>query len=122
MIKLKQLLTEAEHINEKFLWLNPEGLQFQVPTEGHGAWAADYLSKTLPTRKAPNDVYGEMYKLGWLRVSIFGYLGVNGVHFNTIKGKRPNQAQRDTMIELAKQYHATEIIDDTNGGVYLDVM
>ncbi len=122
MIKLKQLLSEAEHTDEVFIWLNPEGESFRVPQEGHGPWAADYLSRTLPTRKAPEDVYGGMYKLGWLRVAIFGYMGVNAVHFNTMRGKRPNQAQRDTLIEFAKKYHATEIIDDTNGGVFMDIM
>jgi hypothetical protein len=119
MIKLKRLLRE-HHTHEVFLWMDHGGKTTRVPREGHAGWAAHYLAST-PLRKAPADVYGAMYDLGWLRVSIFGYRGVNGVHFNTRKGKRPSQAQLDTMIELAKEYHATEIIDDTNGGVYMDV-
>lgn len=121
MIKLKHLLSEVEHTSEVFLWLDKDGNITRVPREGHSPWAAQYLSMTLPSKKSPSDVYGAMYDLGWLRVSIFGYLGVNGVHFNLRKGKRPFQAQLDTMIELAKKYNATEIIDDTNGGVYMDV-
>lgn len=121
MIKLKQLLREAEHIHEIFLWMDSNGNITRVPREGHAAWAAQYLSTVLPSRKAPADVYAAMYDLGWLRVSIFGYMGVNGVHFNLRKGKKPSKAQSDSMFELAKQYHATEIIDDTNGGVYMDV-
>jgi len=120
MIKLKLLLREAEHIQEIFIWMDPDGKITRVPREGHAPWAAQYLSMTQ-FGKAPEDVYGAMYDLGWIRVSIFGYLGVNGVHFNTRKGKRPSKVQSDSLMELAKKYHATEIIDDTNGGVYMDV-
>jgi len=119
MIKLKSLLKE-EHTQEVFIWMDYDGKIHRVPREGHAPWAAQYLSMTQ-LKKAPEDVYGAMYDLGWLRVSILGYRGVNGVHFNLRRGKRPSQSQLDTMIELAKKYHATEIIDDTNGGVYMDV-
>lgn len=121
MIKLRSLLKEVEHTHEIFIWLDYDGKITRVPREGHAPWAAQYLSMTLPSRKAPADVYGTMYDLGWLRVSIMGFMGVNGVHFHTRKGKRPSQAQLDTMIELGKKYHATEIIDDANGGVYMDI-
>ena len=121
MIKLRSLLKESEHIQEVFIWMDHDGKITRVPREGHAQFAAQYLSMTLPSRIAPDDVYGAMYDLGWLRVSIMGYMGVNAVHFNLRKGKRPSQAQLDSMIELAKKYKATEIIDDTNGGVYMDV-
>lgn len=119
MIKLKRLLCE-EHIQEISLWMSYDGKFIRVPREGHAPWAAQYLSMTQ-LRKAPADVYGAMYDLGWLRVTIMGYLGVNGVHFHTRTGKRPSQSQLDTMIELGKKYHATEIVDDANGGVYMDL-
>ena len=122
MIKLKKLLRESEHTPEVFLWMDSDGKTKRVPREGHSSFAAQYLAMVNPEDWVQKDAYGKMYDLGWLRVTIFGYMGVNGVHFNTRKGKRPNQAQRDTLIELAKNYNATEIIDDTNGGVYMDVM
>jgi hypothetical protein len=122
MIKLKKLLRESSHIHEVFLWMDSHGKTTRVPLEGHSSFAAAYLAKVYPDDWHQKDAYGKMYDLGWLRVTIMGYMGVNAVHFNLRKGKRPLQAQLDSMIELAKQYHATEIIDDTNGGVYLDVM
>ena len=102
------------------MWMDHNGKIIRVPREGHAPWAAQYLSMTQ-FGKAPTDVYGVMYDLSWLRISIMGYMGINGVHFHTRKGKKPSQAQLDTMIELGKKYHATEIIDDANGGVYMDI-
>jgi hypothetical protein len=120
MIKLRSLLKEGEHIKEIFIWMDHDGKITRVPIEGHAPWAAQYLSMT-PLRKAPSNVYGAMYDLGWLRVTIMGFMGVNGVHFHTRTGKKPSQAQLDTMIELGKKYNATEIIDDANGGRYMEI-
>lgn len=122
MIKLKRLLKESEHINDIYMWMDSEGKTTRVPLQGHSSFAAQYLAKVSPEDWTQKDAYGKMYDLGWLRITIMSYMGINTVHFNLRKGKRPSQVQVDSMIDLAKKYHATEIIDDTNGGVFMDVM
>jgi len=112
MIRLRQLVKENSY--EQFSWLDPDGNFHVVPTEGHSAFAKEMLNKL---RMPSSDVYGTMYDLGWVRVTMFGYMGQYGVHFNLRKGKRPTSIQKDALIDLAKRNGAYEIIDDTNGGV-----
>jgi len=119
MIRLKSLLKEGGQY-EKFWWMDSGGKLHRVPNEGHAPFAAYYLSGLVANDPTINmgDVYRSMYNLGWVRVSMFGYMGVYGVHFNLAKGKKPTSIQRDTLVDIAKETGATEIIDDTNGGTY----
>jgi hypothetical protein len=112
MIKLQSLL--KENTNEMAWWLDPQGNLHRVPQEGHSNFAKDFLN-TQGVQSS--DSYGSMYDLGWVRLTFFGYMGQYAVHFNLHKGKRPSSLQKDVMVDIAKQYGGSEIIDDTNGGV-----
>lgn len=125
MIKLKQLIDESYPSYEEISWwMNPDGKLYRVPLEGHYTFAVNYLE--IYQQKNPNDtrinqddVYKSMYNLGWIRVVAIRDMGVYSIQFNLIKEKTPTSIQKDALVELAKEYNATDILNASIGRIYL---
>lgn len=115
------VLKEDNNIG-KYWWMDPNGDRWAVPKQEHNIFAAEYVSKLVKTdpRVKMDDVYGSMYNMGWIRLAMFGYMGMKVIHFNLNKSRKPNSKQKDGLIQIATEYDVSEIVDGTNGGVYAD--
>lgn len=96
----------------KFYWLDPNGKFHQVGIDGHLDFAKSYFkNKVLKPRE-------ELYKLGWTRVVLVGYMGQKLLHFNRGYGSRISSIQMEKLEEFAIDNNVFELFDLSNNRRY----
>jgi len=118
MIKLKKIINEG--IYGKFWWMNPRGKLTRVmksdPQTGHQETAIELL-QAMGIQPA-NDVFKQMYDLGWLRVAYKGDRGVYVIEFTANFNEQPNTRQLDSLKDLADELQASEIRNSSTKQTY----
>lgn len=107
-MKLKLIL---EGIHGKFWWMDPRGRLTRVmkldSQTGHHESALQVLQAMGVTPQ--QDIFKQMYDLGWLRIAFKGDRGTYVVEFSTTPNHQPSTRQIDALKDLAVELGAHEI-------------
>lgn len=100
-------------------WVDPNGKLYSVGPEKHLDFAKQYLMKNFAYADSPTILYREeLYKKGWIRAILIGYMGQNIIRFNLKPDRKISSIQMDSLKELAIENDVLEIVDDTHGTRY----
>src|SRR6266704_2986579 len=113
MIKLKNIITE--NYFSIYYWMDPTGEFHKVDNEEHAPWASEYLTTHNLPILVPGSIYRTMYKMGWVRVGLVGYLGRRIVGYNYEKERPLPPRTLRYLKDFAIERGADEMRDDTSG-------
>lgn len=107
-MKLKLIL---EGLHGRFWWMDPKGNLTRVmkldPQTGHHE-SALFLLQAMGV-EPQNDIFRQMYDMGWLRVAYNGDRGTYVLEFSTTPDRQPSARQIDALKDLATELDAHEI-------------
>ena len=110
MIKLKKLIREG--IYGKFWWMDPRGKLQRImklgADTGHREAAIQILQ--IMGISPTNDVFNQMYNLGWVRLAYVGDQGLYILSYNNT----PSNIQMKAIKDLAIEMRVDEIRNNSN--------
>lgn len=101
---------------EKFWWLSPDCKFTRVGRFEHAHWAFQFLKNLGTDAKILSkneNLYNEMYRLGWIRVATYYWNDIMGIGYNHAKHKDPTNAQLRAIRDMGIECGATVLRDDT---------
>lgn len=121
---VKQLIKEDENFAQplKFWWMDPHNEFHKVKFEEHRYWAEEYLKNHGYPIVDKQNIYGMMYKLGFIRVGKTMYGNEVVLSYQYSKEKILNPKQKSKLKDLAITERCNFLNDEVIGGeIKLDI-